>query len=671
MPTWVTTGILAIAVAGTTHVLATSSWAMALAVGVVTSGVLHGLLGLCLALARVPGAMGLRAALDPVGVIRAARDRASVDADRAATERVRGNLRLMGLAELWSAVQDDDPRATLLDQVTGFCARETGHRQVGLFRFDARRGEIHGHWVDGTGDVPRTHPLRWSVGGLDGGLIRALRAERAFDTSEGAAVPLLTVNGERPAALNPDGAYRVIPMRAPAGDARCLDPASRALTECELFQPHATPEGVGSAAGAALHGPRSLCTSCRRFPVHGVLVVSGADGPPRPGAIGLLDSLGATAASVLDHAALFRDVKNAERFREQVLDGMMNGLLGTDSKGRIVFANRRARELCGEVALEGRDLDGIVALPEGSTAITRTLIEGEAHLQAEGLVRTGAEDSGPPVPVRIRVTPFRPEAGGRQGAVCVLEDLRDVRAMEEEIRHLDTLAAIGRFASSLAHEIRNPLGGIQAGIEFLGRSLENDDETRENLDVIHGEIRRLDGILRNLLTVARPRELVLGECDVADLARRAVHTFSSLAETVGVGIVLHADEGLPLVHADRDMLVQVITNLVKNALEASASGSTVEVVLHTHGEAGVEIEVLDRGPGIDEADRPHLFEPFFSRKSNGTGLGLYVCHGLVQRHGGSLRADNRSGGGARFVVELPRVPALMGGRHEPSHSGRR
>lgn len=166
---------------------------------------------------------------------------------------------------------------------------------------------------------------------------------------------------------------------------------------------------------------------------------------------------------------------------------------------------------------------------------------------------------------------------------------------------------------------------------------------------------------------------MLSECDPVELTDRTARSFSSLAETLGVELRTRVQGEIPRVHADRDMMLQVLTNLLKNALEASAAGSAVDLMVETGGPGapGAVITVLDRGSGISEGDLPHLFEPFFSRKSNGTGLGLYVCHGLVQRHGGSLRAENRPGGGARFVVELPRVPALMGGRHEPSHSRRR
>ena len=657
-----------------------SPWGIGVGSGVIPGLLLaagvHGIVAGILRFAREEVAIGRGARhwLDPYGTLtrsRAARGRSRRDAS---FERVRGNLRLMGLAELWSAVRDEEPEAALLERVVAFCRRETGLEEIGLFRLDARSQELKGTWTTSIPGGRRANPVRWSLGGLDGGLMRALRAERPFLCFDEPGPPLLVVNGERPRVLDRDRGYGVFPLVAPGPFGECVDPRVRQRSECPAFQSHASNPRPATAP-ASRSGGGGLCVRCRRFPVHGVLVVAtdGAKPRPTPGELGLLESLATTVASVLEHAALFRDVKNAERFRHEVLDAMLNALISTDENGRVVFANRKARDLVGSRELVGERLDEVVRLPEGSNAVTRTIVEGKAYLQADGLLRTDGD--APDIPVRLNLTPFRAEEGGRKGAVCVMEDRRAVRAMEDEIRHLDTLAAIGRFASSLAHEIRNPLGGIQAGIEYLTRNLDADEETRESLAVIHGEIRRLDGILRNMLSVARPRELVLSDCDPQDLVHRVKASFTALAEAVGVRLLGDVGETCDPIHADRDMLTQVLTNLVKNAIEASPTDGQVELRVLDRGGAdgteGVVFEVLDRGPGIAEADLPHLFEPFFSRKSNGTGLGLYVCHGLVQRHGGTLRAENRPGGGARFVVELPRVPALIGGRDEPSHSRRR
>lgn len=607
-------------------------------------------------------------------------------AQHASFERVRGNLRQMALTELWQAVREDEPEIALFEGVREFCQREAGLQDVALLRLDPRGQELWGSWSQiGAEGVARRHTVRWAVANLEGSVARVLRSAKPVLVAGDANDTLLRVNGERPRVATHDGAHVVLPLLAAAPRAECLEQGWLYREGCPAYRAHPDALTRARTREHARGVDLGACGNCAHFPLHGVLVATAASGaePPSPAAIALLGTVASIAASVLEHAALYREIKGAERFRDQVLDAMINGLVSTDQHGRVVYANQRARELLANENPLGQRLDECVVLPGGSSALTRTLVDGKAYLQADGAVLS-RDDAGQPVrvPVRVNLTPFRPEDGGMNGAVCVIEDRTTVRAMEQEIRHLDTLAAIGRFASSLAHEVRNPLGGIQAGIEYLERGLVKaqrmDDETQESLHVIQGEIQRLDGILHNLLSVARPREIVLTECDPGALVHRALRNFSSLAATLRIELRVHVANNLQPLHADADMIHQVLVNLVKNAIEASSPPASVDVVVEARRDPtgdedvdGIVIEVLDRGPGISTEDLTRIFEPFFSRKSSGTGLGLYVCHGFVQRHDGRLRAENRSGGGARFVLELPRVPALMGGLHETSHSHRR
>ena len=623
---------------------------------------------------------------DPVHEARAVARNWAEFAQHASFERVRGNLRLMALTELWQAVSEEEPELALFEGVRDFCRREMGLHEVALLRLEPRAQELWGSWSQPAPDGgTRSHTVRWAIANLEGSIARALRSARpVVATDEGHDV-LLRVNGERPRVASYDGPHIVLPLVSPAPRAECIDQGWLYRDGCPAHRPH--PDALTRARtrehsrGVDLGG----CGDCAHYPLHGVLVAAQSEDAQAPNSavIALLETVAAISASVLEHASLYREVKGAERFRDQVLDAMINGLVSTDQHGRVVYANQRAREILGDKDLLGVRLDECVTLSGGSSALTRTLVDGKAYLQADG-VALSRNDEGQTVrvPVRVNLTPFRPEDGGVNGAVCVMEDRTTVRAMEQEIRHLDTLAAIGRFASSLAHEVRNPLGGIQAGIQYLERGMlreqRMDDETQECLHVIQGEIQRLDGILRNLLSVARPREIVLTECDPAALVHRAVRSFASLAETLGIELRVHAASTLEPLHADADMVHQILVNLVKNALEASRAPAMVELVVQARHDPtgdedvdGVVIEVLDRGAGIPDEDLTRIFEPFFSRKSSGTGLGLYVCHGLVQRHDGRLWAENRSGGGSRFVLELPRVPALMGGLHETSDSRRR
>lgn len=568
---------------------------------------------------------------------------------------------------LWSSLLTEVPAASLAARVLDELEALAPTHDVAFLRLDPLAGELSGTWRR-----PGSRPgpggavtVRWATGGIEGAAGIAFRRGTPVRATPG--LPLILVGGQRPRPVPPElRDFLVLPLLRPAPQKECLQEQWLQRPGC----PSASADPRALARGLRVGEGTDPCSGCRHYPLQGLLVVADdGHGPALDGeTVARLHSLARTVGSVLEHARLYRDVRAAERFREQVLDAMLNGLMTIDHRGRVVFANFRARELLGHRRLEGLRLEELIELPARSNALTRTLVEGIAYLQADGTVRSIDRDGrAQRIPVRINLAPFRAEEGAMKGAVCVLEDRTQVRAMEEELRHLDTLAAIGRFASSLAHELRNPLAGIEAGLHWLQRSAASTEE-QENLEVMGREVRRMEGILRQLLGAARPREMVFSPVAVDALVEEAVAAHRTLAAERSVGLRWEGGGGLGEIHADRSPLLQVLGNLLRNAIEVSPVGAEVQILARADGAESVRLEVLDRGPGIAREDLSRLFEPFFSRKEGGTGLGLYVSHGIVQRHGGQLHAGNRADGGARFVLELPRQPALMGGLHAPTHS---
>lgn len=540
--------------------------------------------------------------------------------------RATANLRWVGLTELWTSLSRSESPRRLEEKILRFVRDESGFPGAALLRLEAESREISGTWC-GEATRHRCEPVRWATEGVSGAVLRCLERRRPVHSEKQGASPLLRVNRSRPAVVRPDEPYLIMPLRGPAQVAR----------------------GGGE--------------------VLGVLVFLGRREPAEAlsSAARRLEPVVALVGSLLEHLDLHRRLVAAERLREGMLDAMLNGLVGTDPRGRVIFANRRARELAGDPDWMGEALGDHLLLPSRD-AIPRALVEGIAYSHADArLRRRGGNARGAgvrEVPVRVSLTPLAPEEGGRRGIVCVLEDRSQIQALEDEVRHLDTLAAIGRFASSLAHEIRNPLGGIRAGIGYLGRGAGLDPDLRETIEVIDNDISRLDQILENLLSVARPQPVAPRACDAEELVLRARRSFEALARERGVELRFEKESAPGELQVDGDMIHQVLINLIKNALEASPRGGAVRLVLAGPAESeawGMQVRVEDQGPGIESEDLAKLFEPFFSRKSGGTGLGLYVCHNFVQRHGGRLWAENIAEGGARFVLELPGAPALIGG----------
>ena len=556
---------------------------------------------------------------------------------------------------LWAHSGPQVGNELLTDAIAALLEQEGVADALAVAEFDPDTDRIRGYVAHSEG----TAAVEMDTGHADGLLGAVLRSGRPA-SSEDLSGPVGHVEAAwvQLTALPDDERWVVLPLLDPAPLAACVDQGHLHRSECPARESVADPT-PGCWRGA--------CEACVHDPVRGVVAVHLRETAPREGLADFLESLARTLGTILSLRRLGDRLEVVEASREQLLDAMLNGLLSTDQEGRIRYQNRRARELFAGTTALGKRLDEFVSLPSGSTALTRALMEGRATLRAEGLLHRTAATEGPAsLPVRVNLTPVRVSDGSIRGAVCVLEDRSHVLALENEIRHLDTLAALGRFASGLAHEIRNPMGGIQAGVEYLDQSGEFSGETREHLSVIQGEVRRVDSILSDLLQVAKPRELVATPVDPVILGRSVLEGFRPLAEAVGVSLELQAPDSGETIYADEQMIRQVLVNLVKNAIEASPVDSTVELRIISAEPADASrahagFVVSDRGSGIADDDLPCLFEPFFTRKGQGTGLGLYVSHGFVERHGGRLRVENRPGGGTSFRVDLPRVTALVGG----------
>ncbi len=228
--------------------------------------------------------------------------------------------------------------------------------------------------------------------------------------------------------------------------------------------------------------------------------------------------------------------------------------------------------------------------------------------------------------------------------------VRDLQEREREVLRAEQFAAVGQLAAGVAHEIRNPLTAIkmlvQAGQEDAAGM------AGEDLRVIESEIRRMEHSLNTFLEFARPPKLQRQRASLNAIVEDMFGLVRSRAEKQAVALRIAAPPEPVLATADPEQLRQVIVNLGLNALDAMPTGGALRVILKAHPRA-VEIEVADTGPGIGKAIFPRLFQPFASTKDTGLGLGLVISKRIIEDHGGTLNAANRSDGGASFFVRLP------------------
>ncbi len=230
--------------------------------------------------------------------------------------------------------------------------------------------------------------------------------------------------------------------------------------------------------------------------------------------------------------------------------------------------------------------------------------------------------------------------------------LRDLEATLDDLRRADRLAALGTMAAGIAHDLRNPLGGIAGAVDILESDYPQDHPRREFLEIVRREVDRLNALTSRYVDFARPAPPEPRPVDFTVATRQAADLVRRMAERRGVTVELQASDPAAVAKADPVQMHQAIVNLLLNAVQAMPQGGPVEVeVRRNPGE--VEIAVRDRGPGIREQDRDRIFEPFYTTRSHGTGLGLATSRRIVESHGGRITVENREGGGAEFVLHLP------------------
>jgi two-component system nitrogen regulation sensor histidine kinase GlnL len=351
---------------------------------------------------------------------------------------------------------------------------------------------------------------------------------------------------------------------------------------------------------------------------------------------------------------------------ETVLAGLPDAVIAVDGDGTVVFWNAAAEELVQRSARRavGRTLKDI--FPFEDSLIRRlheTLTSGESRSESETAVETTDNRR---VPVSLVTAPLFARDGTVEGAVAVLRDLSRLQQLEGEVRRGETLAAAGRMAVGLAHEIRNPLGAIRGAVQLLQRELGQDSPLTEYTGVLLTEVDRVNRIIEALLDLARPVQVKRVPLNLHQLLERVALLQHEAARERSATIVRRYDPSLPAILGDEDRLVQVFHNLVRNAIEAMKDGGHLILSsrvsmnpLYGKVDTGsgqrimVEAVVADEGSGIPMGLRSRIFDPFFTTKPSGMGLGLAVCHRIIEEHNGVILVDSAEGKGTTVTCFLP------------------
>jgi PAS domain S-box-containing protein len=472
-------------------------------------------------------------------------------------------------------------------------------------------------------------------------------------------------------------------------------------------------EGAHGRGGASFGASASLAGESQGARVFGVVV--GAYHTPRKlrrEELVLLQVLANQASAVLENIALVEDVIAARnearrllhqvlddrRLKELILESIPSGLITLDMRGQVTTFNRAAGQVLGYHPREvlGQPLAKILN-PRNLAEVLRT-----GQPRHEILLTTGGREQE--LALDLTLAPLRDDQGRQIGALATFADMTTLYQLEEEKRRLDRLASLGEMAASVAHEVRNPLASIKTSMQLLLDDLQENtlpqEDAREAISVVLKEVERLDGIVRDLLLFARPRQLHLVECDLLELCARLLRFLQPQCDERGVRVHL-VQQRVPPVRIDVAQMEQVLMNLFLNALQAMPAGGVLSVsgqVLspsardqrtclqpvpasspldpaagpYSGGEAPererseqdqqswLELAISDTGEGISQEALARIFQPFYTTRAHGIGLGLPITRRLIEDHHGYMLVESRLGYGTTVSLRLPlNVPCAL------------
>ena len=335
------------------------------------------------------------------------------------------------------------------------------------------------------------------------------------------------------------------------------------------------------------------------------------------------------------------DLSSLARLNDDIVRSMTAGLATTDLAGHI-----RTLNPAGSRILATTTADAIGKLISRYLPLRR---DGGDTQRGEGFAR---RDDGRELPVEFSMTPLI-DAGGRiTGRLITFQDLTEVQELRLAARRAEHLATLGRLATGLAHEVRNPLSSISGSVELVRDGPDLSDEDRHLLGIVIKEAERLNDLVSTMLEIGRPNEPMRVPGDLCAIATEvAAMARTGPAAELSVRIMCRVPDHPVVATIDADQVRQVFWNLVKNALQVSKAGGRVTIRVAEQDGAAM-FEVLDEGPGVgDDADR--LFEMFYTARKHGVGLGLALVKQIVERHDGRVIAVDREEGGACFRVILP------------------
>lgn len=348
-----------------------------------------------------------------------------------------------------------------------------------------------------------------------------------------------------------------------------------------------------------------------------------------------------------------KDLADYRLFNDRIIESMRSGLVTTDLQGHITTFNRAAEEITGYRAADvrGKNVFSIFGDIEKQIEAGLESIRTRTRLPRFDIGCRTAD--GREIHLGFSVAPLVDEADYSRGYVLTFQDLTEVMELEREVRRQERLAALGKMAAGLAHEIRNPLASMRGSVQVLASELSFSQDQSQLMQIVLRESDRLNRIVSDFLTYARPPKIERAVIELSGLLSETISLLRNSPELLPDHLIKEEYPSSPVYYqADANQIRQIFWNLARNAIQAMPRGGELRVALDARPRRDVTIAFTDTGEGMSREQRERLFEPFNS-SSGGTGLGMAIVYQLVRDHNGKILVDSESGKGTRIAIRLP------------------
>jgi len=350
-----------------------------------------------------------------------------------------------------------------------------------------------------------------------------------------------------------------------------------------------------------------------------------------------------------------RTLRNMKDYTTKLLETIDSGVISVDERNTIKTFNKKSEEIFQLKRSEviGKDAENVLPLKVDNQSIYWLGLQERKKVEQEIEIFIGT-NSKKTLEVNTSLLSERKDYDG--GMVILVRDISRLKTLSDEINRNKRLASLGKLSSGIAHEIRNPLSAISGLAQFLHQSLDESDERKTDLSIILKEVDRLNQLINQILDFSRPKKLEFSKFSLHKMLEELIHLLQLEKNKKVISFRLYAKHKNIFIDADRNQLKQALMNIILNSIQSIDKKGQISISLDSmlsKNKEMTQITIIDNGSGIDSADLPHIFDPFFTKRDNGYGLGLSIAYNIIEMHQGAIKVESEKGKWTKVKIILP------------------